>query len=100
VVDAVVVGHDPQYPYNYFVQDSVDEIIGGVFTGGLQQLHIGVTGDNLIQGDGLIQQFDAIPAKDGSRTWGTFFRRIGHTISGFVTFDLSRVSLTPGSCRP
>ena len=58
-----------------------------------------VTGRDLLQGDGIVQTFDARPAKDGSSILAAFMQGVGQ-FRRTVTFALSRVSVTPGMCRP
>ena len=59
---------------------------------------IQVTRAGLVQDDGIVQSFDAIPKKDGSLIISALIQGVGE-FRRTVTFALSRVSLTPGMCR-
>jgi len=61
--------------------------------------NIAVTGTGLLRGDGIAQSFDAIPEKDGSSIISALMLGVGE-FRRTVTFALTRVSLTPGRCRP
>jgi hypothetical protein len=99
IIDTVVVAEDSQ---RYAVRDATQitrPIDGGATTGIEGNLLIDVQRDGLVHGTDIVQSFDAIPANDGSRISGTLFR-LFKNVAYRVSFALSRVSLTPGMCRP
>ena len=55
------------------------------------------TSRNVIEGDGIAQAFDVAP-EGNERFFGAIFQRVKKGASE-VYFNLTRVSLTPGSCR-
>jgi hypothetical protein len=55
------------------------------------------TSRNVIEGDGIVQTFDVAPIQN-ERFFGAIFQRVAKGASE-VYFNLTRVSLTPGSCR-
>jgi hypothetical protein len=78
---------------SYFVIDSVSA------PSGPRRFELFVEGEALNVGVGLTQSFDAIPGRDGSKARATL-EGILNGVDRVVRMALTRVSLTPGMCRP